>query len=593
MSSVWKQVEPLLLNAQHPSQYIGGEVNSIVKAHSSVRLKLLLAFPDTYKIGMSHLGIQILYGIINKKPDMLAERVFTPWNDMEKVLKENNIPLYSLETHTPIKEFDIIGFSLQHELCYTNTLNMLHLGGIPLKSAERSIEDPLVIAGGPAVFNPEPMSDFIDIFVIGDGEEILPQLCDEFLMLKKIGMKNRYDMIRMIVKRVPALYAPCLYDVTYNLDGTVASIKPKHEDVPPTVKKSVLEDLDNAFYPTNPVIPFAEAVHDRINLEIMRGCPHSCRFCISNTIKSPVRYRSVETLVNLAEETYKSTGYDEISLLSLSSGDYPWLPELLTRLNARFRARKVSISLPSLHIDEQLRSLPAIMSSVRKEGITMAPEAGSARLRRIIDKPIEDEDLFEAIKSAYKSGWNLIKLYFMIGLPGEIEEDIKGLCEMINKASLMGKEAGGSAGNVNVTISPFTPKPHTAFQWVAMDSIETIQSKQQLIRNLVRSNKIKLKFHNGTRNVLEGAMSRGDRKLGKVILTAWESGCRFDSWDEAFNFALWQEAFNKNGLSMDDYARRPRKPDEILPWSVIESGTSHQKLLQEYEDAMGVTPTQM
>lgn len=585
MSSVWKQLEPLLLKVRQPSVYLGNEINAIAKSHSEVDLKFAFAFPDTYEIGMSHLGLQILYGILNEKPNIAAERAFAPWLDMEKTLREHHIPLFSLETHTPLKEFDIIGFSLQHELCYTNVLNMLDLAGIPLKREERNISDPIIIAGGPAVFNPEPLSDFVDIFVIGDGEEKIVELCNEFIKLKNTKINDRYALIKELIKKVECLYAPCLYEVAYHVDGVIASIKPKEKGIPEVIHKAVVENLDDAYYPVKPIVPFAEPIHDRINLEIMRGCPHSCRFCVSSVIKSPLRYRSVERLINLADELYQNTGYDEISLLSLSSGNYPWLPELLTRLNARFKSRGVGISLPSLYIDEQLKLLPDVLHAVRKSGLTIAPETGRDSLRQIIDKPIDDNNLFAAIKSAYQNGWKLIKLYFIIGLPGETEEDIYAISEMINKASNMGREIIGHPGNVNVTISPFTPKPHTPFQWVQMDSLDVLREKQQIIRERVTARGVKLKFHKCERSVLEGMFARGDRKLGQLILNAWQSGCRFDSWDETFDFTRWMQVVEKSGTNPDFYTRRQRAVNEILPWSHISSGVSPEVILKERNDA--------
>jgi radical SAM superfamily enzyme YgiQ (UPF0313 family) len=422
--------------------------------------------------------------------------------------------------------------------------------------------------------------------VVGDGEEKVVELADSFIRLKKAKVQDRYTLIKELVKNVSCLYAPCLFEVTYHSDGVIAGIKPKEKGIPEVISKAVVENLDDAYYPVKPVIPFAEAIHDRINLEIMRGCPHSCRFCISSVIKSPLRYRSVERLISLADEIYQNTGYDEISLLSLSSGNYPWLPELLTRLNARFKSKRVSVSLPSLYIDEQLKLLPDVLHSVRKSGLTIAPETGRESLRQIIDKPIDDNNLFEAIKSAYQNGWNLIKLYFIIGLPGETEEDIYAISEMINKASNISRDIVGCPGNVNVTVSPFTPKPHTPFQWVEMDSIETFRAKQRIIKERVTARGVKLKFHKCERNVLEGMFARGDRRLGKVIINAWQAGCKFDSWDETFDFTKWMQVIEKSGINPDFYTRRKRAIGEILPWSHINCGISQDVLLRERNDAV-------
>lgn len=599
MNSVWNKLESVLLQARNPSQYIGGEQNSVVKDPDKVDVRFGLAFPDTYAIGMSHWGLQVLYHILNLRPDTYAERIFAPWIDMEAVMRANNIPLFSLETHSPVRDFDIIGFSLQHELCYTNVLNMLDLAGIPLKSAERTDDDPLIIAGGPAVFNPEPMADFIDIFVVGDGEDKIIEFVEAFKTLRAQGLK-RAELIRKLVTSVTCLYAPSLYEASYNSladgeaspsggDGTLMSLKPRYADVPTRIPKATVADLDKAPVPEKPIIPFGEAIHDRINIEIMRGCPHACRFCVSSVLKSPLRLRSLDSALKLAEATYQNTGYDEISLLSLSSGDYPQLDELIFRLNARFKSRKVSISLPSLHIGENLKRLPEVINAVRKSGFTIAPEVGRDSLRAIINKNVDDEDLYQAIKSAYQQGWRQIKLYFMIGLPGEQDDDIQAIIAMARQASILGKEATGRYGTVNITISPFVPKPHTPFQWSRMLPVVEIRRKQEMLRyGLSRMRNINLKFHKPERSYLEGVFSRGDRRLGAALMAAWQSGCKFDAWEEAFDFGKWQAVLDKlpqvNGQPMSDfYALRERTETEALPWAHIESGFTREQLMEEWQ----------
>ncbi|MFH1226409.1 MAG: TIGR03960 family B12-binding radical SAM protein [Planctomycetota bacterium] len=588
MNSVWNKLEPVLLQAHKPSQYIGGEQNSAVKDPDKVEVRFGLAFPDTYAIGMSHWGLQVLYHILNLRPDTYAERIFAPWSDMEAVMRQNNIPLFSLETHSPARDLDIIGFSLQHELAYTNVLNMLDLAGIPLKSAERTENDPLIIAGGPAVFNPEPMADFIDIFVIGDGEDKIVELVDAFKALKAQKL-TRAELIRKLASSVTCLYAPALYEVSYNPDGTLSSIKPKYPDIPARITKATVADLDQAPVPEKPVIPFGEAIHDRINIEIMRGCPHACRFCVSSVIKSPLRVRSIDSALKLAEATYQNTGYDEISLLSLSSGDYPDLDELIFRLNARFKSRKVSVSLPSLHISENLKRLPEVINAVRKSGFTIAPEVGQNSLRTIINKDVDDQDLYQAIKSAYQQGWRQIKLYFMLGLPGETDDDIQAIITMARQATILGKEATGRYGAVNITISPFVPKPHTPFQWSRMVPVAEIKRKQEILRHgLSRMRNINLKFHKPERSYLEGVFSRGDRRLGAALLAARQTGCRFDAWEETFNFGKWQAVLDKlppvNGQPMADfYALRERPESETLPWSHIETGFTKKQMLSEWQ----------
>lgn len=588
MSTYWPKIEKILLQIQNPSQYIGGEVNSVVKDHAATGLKFALAFPDTYRIGMSHLGLKILYGVLNAQDNILAERVFTPWFDMESLMRQEKIPLCTLETHTPVKNFDVVGFSIQHELCYTNVLNMLDLAGIPLRSVDRQKDDPLIIAGGPGAFTPEPMADFIDIFIVGDGEEKIVTLAQELQALKKEPNLSRSEIIKQLVMKIPSLYAPALYAVSYNDDNTIREIKPTEPGIPEQIPKAAVEDLDKAFYPVKPVVPFAEAVHDRINLEIMRGCPHACRFCQSGIIKAPIRYRSVIELVKLAEEIYRNTGYDEISLLSLSSGDYPWLDELLLRLTARFKMKKVGISLPSLRVDDRLKKLPAILKAVRKAGLTLAPETGRDFLRNVINKNIIDEDLLASVRAAYQQGWQLIKLYFMVGLPRETNEDIDAIAQIIKKISMIGKEVNNRPGQINVSISPFVPKPHTPFQWEAMDSLETIRAKQSALRGLIRSKQVRLKFHQPDRSWLEGVFSRGDRRLGPVLLAAHQAGCKFDSWDEIFDLAKWLKVFKECNVDPTFY-RRARGTDEVLPWDHISGGISKEHLLKDRTESLAVT----
>ncbi|MFA5794732.1 MAG: TIGR03960 family B12-binding radical SAM protein [Candidatus Brocadiia bacterium] len=599
MNSVWNKLEPVLLQAHKTSQYIGGEQNSAVKDPDKVDIRFGLAFPDTYAIGMSHWGLQVLYHILNLRPDTYAERIFAPWIDMETVMRREKIPLFSLETHSPAGDFDIIGFSLQHELSYTNVLNMLDLAGIPLKSAERTEDHPLIIAGGPSVFNPEPMADFIDIFVIGDGEDKITEFVNAFKALKAQKLK-RAELIRRLASSITCLYAPSLYEVTYNIDGTIKEFKPRYPDVPAGIPKAIVADLDQAPVPEKPVIPFGEAIHDRINIEIMRGCPHSCRFCVSSVLKSPLRVRSLDSALKLAEATYQNTGYDEISLLSLSSGDYPNLDELIFRLNARFKSRKVSVSLPSLHISENLKRLPEVINAVRKSGFTIAPEVGQDSLRAVINKNVDDEDLYQAIKSAYQQGWRQIKLYFMIGLPGETDDDIQAIVNMARQASFLGKEATGRYGAVNITISPFVPKPHTPFQWSRMIPVAEIRRKQELIRyGLSRMRNINLKFHKPERSYLEGVFSRGDRRLGGLLMDAWQAGCKFDAWEEAFSFSRWQAVLDKltpvNGQppfgdahlpAADFYALRERTETETLPWAHIESGFTKEQMLEDWHECL-------
>ncbi|HLD36403.1 MAG TPA: TIGR03960 family B12-binding radical SAM protein [Planctomycetota bacterium] len=584
-NNLWPQIESVLLQITNPSQYTGNEFNSVTKDHNSVDVRIALAFPDKYQIGMSHWGLQVLYGLVNSRTDALAERAFAPQLDMEQMMRTKGIPLFTLESHTAVKDFDIFALSLQYELVYTNVLNMLDLAGIPLERTKRDESHPLVMAGGPSVFNPEPMADFIDIFVIGDGEEVLIKIVDEFKKCKQQKL-GRAETIKRLAQNVPSVYAPSLHEVTYNPDQTIKAITPFT-----VIPKATVANMDDAFYPLAPIVPFGDAIHNRINLEIMRGCPHSCRFCVSSVIKSPLRFRSVPKLMELAEAIYKNTGYDEISLLSLSSGDHPDIDELILRLTSRFKSKRVGLSLPSLRVDERLMTLPAVLNAVRKSGFTMAPEAGTDRLRAIISKDIKDQDLYAAVRAAYKNGWRLVKLYFMVGLPGETMDDIKAIVEVIYQASQIGREFNRQPGNVNVTISPFVPKPHTPFQWSEMNSMETLREKQAFLRDQLRSRHIKVKFHPPERSFIESIFSRGDRRLGRLLVNAFKQGCKFDAWDEHFDFSKWQKAFDEtkkeNGFDPGFYALRKRDISEVLPWDMIDGGLSKEHLKQ---DMASVTP---
>lgn len=587
MTSVWSQLEPLLYRVNSPSQYIGCELNSIVKDHRTVDVTLCLAFPDTYKIGMSYLGFQILYGTVNERSDALCERTFAPWVDMEKEMRKAGVPLFSLETHTPLSEFDVIGFSLQHEMGYTNVLNMLDLGGIPVRSRDRRDDDPLIVAGGPTATEPEPLAEFVDLFVIGEGEDFIHQLLD---LVKELRGMPRRQRLAEIVKRLDGVYAPALYDVRYHLDGTIAAIAPNEPGVPERVKKVTTRTLDEAFYPIKPVVPFGEVVFERIDLEVMRGCPHRCRFCQSVVLKNRLRIRGVERLVELAEEVYRNTGYDDIGLTSLSTGDYPHLDELAIRLNARFKSKRVGISFPSLRIDENTKKIPAIMAGVRKAGFTLAPEAGSTRMRSVIRKNITNQNLFNAVRAAAEHGWRLVKLYFLIGIPGETMADYDETADLLDAVSRIGREIGGDLLQVNATLSPHVPKPHTPYQWEAARPIGWNEEIANHIRNRVRRNqKIRIKLHDPHRNYVEACFSRGDRRTGEVIFNAWKRGCRFDAWDEHFYFGYWMDAFKEAGLDPDFYALRERRFEEVLPWDHIDVGVSktslHAERTKSYQDA--------
>jgi len=556
----------LLMQVQKPARYIGGEWNMVRKEWTTDKVKVLLAFPEVYEVGMSYLGLKILYGILNKRDDCLCERVFSPWADFEEILRKNKLDLFSLESRKALKEFDIIGISLAYELNYTNALNILDLGGVPVKSSDRGEDDPIVIAGGPACYNPEPMSEFIDAFVIGDGEEAVSELIDVFKM-----NLARKELLRELAK-IPGVYVPSLYEAVYNDDGTIKSFLPKEKELPLKIEKRVVKDLDNAFYPTDQLVPYIQIVHDRIMLEIMRGCKHACKFCQAGTTYRPRRERSKEAILKIAIEAYAKTGYEEITLLSLSSGDHSHIRELIEELNNEFKEKGVSVSVPSLRIEDILSKLPALISQVKKSGLTFAPEAGSECLRKIISKNIDIEKLMEALRESYKSGWRRVKLYFMIGLPTEKEEDLENIVKLLYRVSNLKREIDGKDAQVTASINAFIPKPHTPFQWEPMETIDVLSGKKNFLRDSVKSRMIEIDFNSFHMGYLEAVFARGDRRLCAVVYEAWKRGARFDGWKERFNLNLWIGSFKDNGLDPDFYAARRRSPDEVLPWSFIDIG---------------------
>lgn len=577
--SLFSRIEPILPLVTTPAQYIGGEVNSIVKDHAKARVTVALAFPDTYKIGMSHLGLQILYGLLNREPSIAAERVFAPWSDMEARMRAAGVPLFSMETKTPVRAFDILGFSLQYELSFTNVINMLDLAGIPLRTADRGPRDPLVIAGGSCAFAPEPIAEFLDLCILGDGEDRILDLANAVAELRG-KFQNRRDYLRELVKRIPNVYAPSLYDVEYAPDGRLASTLPNCDEAPLFVHRAQVSDFENSFFPTRPIVPAIECVHERINLEVMRGCPHACRFCQAGMIKLPVRARSVETLVKYALETYRGTGYDEIALTSLSTADYPHLEELVARLKQEFDGRKVGISLPSLRVNERIRNIPGILNTIRKAGFTMAPEAGTERMRKVIHKLIKDEDLYAAATAAYREGWDVIKVYYMIGLPHETDADIDATCEAIIKTSQCARASTNRDGELNVTVSPFVPKAHTPFQWEAMATAQRFKDIRQRMHSKIRSRKIHLKVHDPERAYIEGVVSRGDRRLAPVLVEAVKSGCTFDAWDERFDYRRWLDVFARCGVDPDAHNFRERGEDEVFSWDHLDGGPPKRTLLR-------------
>jgi len=570
-----------------PARYIGMEINSIVKDFNNVDVKFAFAFPDIYEVGMSHLGLHILYNLLNEKEYIACERVFAPWVDMEEEMKKEEIPLFTLENREPIGNFDFVGFTLQYEMSYTNIVNMLHLGNIPILSKDREEEDPFIIAGGPCAYNPEPIADIIDFFVIGEGEEVILEILEKYREFKKTS-GTKLDFLKE-VSQIQGVYVPRFYEIHYNKDNTIKEMVPILEDVPKTIEKRIVKDLDKVYFPEKLIIPYIETVHDRIPLEIFRGCTRGCRFCQAGIIYRPVREKSPEKLLDLAKKLVEETGYENISLTSLSSCDYSQLELLISQLIDRYEEDKIGVSLPSLRLDSFSIDILKEIEKVRKTGLTFAPEAGSQRLRDVINKGIDEKDLTTAVSYAFKEGWSTVKLYFMIGLPTETDEDVLGIKELGYKVKdmffILPKEE--RRGNLKITLSTscFVPKPFTPFQWVGQDSIDEFYRKINLLRNSIRDRKIVYNYHDPKLSYLEAVVARGDRKVGKAIIKAWEKGCKFDGWSEKFNYDLWIEAFEETGINGDFYALRERDMEEVLPWDFINIGVSKKYLIKEYEKA--------
>ncbi|MGO9599328.1 MAG: TIGR03960 family B12-binding radical SAM protein [Isosphaeraceae bacterium] len=560
-------ISHVLPRVRTPAQYTGGELNSVVKDHRLVLGTVCLAFPDTYALGMSHHGLQVLYSLMNAR-DWACERVFAPLPDFEAGLKEQNLPLYSLETFTPLHRFDVLGFSLQYEVCYTNVLTMLDLGRIALHACDRGPDDTLVIAGGPGSQNPELLAPFVDLFVIGDGEPSLPVVCDHWRELKGSGL-SRSEKLARIASSVPWAYVPRFYEPIYSDDGTIAEIRVLRDDVPASVRPCVIDDLEGTPLPSRPIVPFVETAHDRIAIEIMRGCPWQCRFCQSTVIKRPLRYRTVETIVQAALESYQNTGYDEISLLSLSTSDYPHFEELVSRMSEVFTPLGVKISLPSLRITETLKKIPALLQEGRRSGLTLAPEVARDDMRDQIRKPINNDDLYEGCAEAFRRGWRKVKLYFMCGLPGERQNDLDGIIEMSETIARIGKEVTGRYAEVTASVSNFVPKPHTPYQWNGMKPREYFQWAHRYLRSRVRLRSVSVKVHDIDRSMLEGILTRGDRRVAMALEEAWRRGARLDAWSEHFKAALWWRTFEDLGIDVPFYSQRERPLEEVLPWDHI------------------------
>ena len=577
----------MLDQVQKPTRYTGGEMNTQLKPWDSAKLHFAFCFPDTYEVGMSHLGMKILYAAMNQQPDMLCERTFMPWVDMMDLMKQEKVPLFTLESRSPLSAFDVVGFTLQYEMSYSNILAMLELGGIPLLRENRREEDPIVVAGGPCAFNPEPLADFIDAFMVGDGEE-------QILDLNRVIMQGREEgASRMtILKRLCAIrgvYVPALYDVKYNEDGTIASMKPNCPEAPERVLKAIIPDLDKAFYPTEIPVPYMEIIHDRIMLEIMRGCTRGCRFCQAGILYRPVRERSLEHLVELAQQLENTTGYEEISLSSLSSGDYTCLAELIRELIRHLDEKHVSISLPSLRLDSVLKDSLEATQKEKKTSLTFAPEAGTQRLRDVINKGVTEEDLMSKVSDAFHGGWSSVKLYFMMGLPTETTEDLDGIADLAKKVvdAYFTVPRGERAKGLRVVCSAsvFVPKPFTPFQWEPQDTQEMVREKQSHLREKLHIKGVTFNYHESDLSYLEACFARGDRRMGQVLLRAYQKGCMLDGWTELFKYDMWREAFAELGIDPAFYAYRRREKDEIMPWDVIDCGVTKEFLWREKEKA--------
>lgn len=581
------QLEPLLLKVQKPIRYVGGEFNSVVKDKKNIRTRMALCFPDNYEIGMSHLGLKILYSLINAREDCWAERVYAPWPDMEALMRENHIPLYGLESLDPLREFDFLGFSLQYELSYTNILNMLDLAGIDPLAENRTNDDPVIFAGGPCAMNAEPLCDFFDCFQLGEGEEIMLEMIDLYQKHRASGKWDKKAFLKDAA-RIPGMYVPSLYDVTYHEDGTIAAVTPK-DGAPATITKRIVKDFDKVFYPDTFIVPYTEVVHDRAVLEVMRGCIRGCRFCQAGFIYRPIRAKKPDTLCSQGKALCESTGYEEMSLASLSTSDHPQVEELLDKIIDYTQEEHINLSLPSLRVDNFSKELLEKVSKVRKSGLTFAPEAGTQRLRDVINKGVTEEEIMRTSRIAFEGGYTSVKLYFMLGLPFETMDDVLGITALgqrvVDLYYSLPTKPKGKAVNVSISVSTFVPKPFTPFQWAAQDTYDEIVEKQHALTHSVTTRKISLAWHEVRTSVLEGVIARGDRRLGKAIYNAWKMGCKFDSWEEFFDFDKWVKAIADAGLTMEFYASRQRTPDEIFPWDHIDVGVSKAFLRREYEKA--------
>ncbi len=584
--------DKILLSIEKPARYIGNEVNSVVKDPTQVDIRFAMCFPDVYEIGMSHLGIQILYDMFNKREDVYCERVYSPWLDLDKIMREENVPLFALESQDPIKDFDFLGITLQYEMCYSNVLQILDLSQIPLYAKDRGEEYPIVIGGGPCTYNPEPLADFFDLFYIGEGENSYGLLLDLYKENKVQG-GSRFDFLEKATS-VPGIYVPMFYDVVYNEDGTISSFKPNNNSAPDKIKKVIELDVSNTYYPEKPIVPFIKATQDRVVLEILRGCIRGCRFCQAGMVYRPVRERSLEFLKDLAYKMLKNTGHEEISLSSLSSSDYTELKELVTFLIEEFKGKGVNISLPSLRIDEFSLDVMSKVQDVRKSSLTFAPEAGSQRLRDVINKGLTEEAILNGASEAFHGGWNRVKLYFMLGLPTETIEDMEEIAVLSDKIARVyyeeiPKEERNGKVQVTASTSFFIPKPFTPFQWAKMYTKEDYLNKARTVnakmKEMLNWKSLKYNWHEADVTIIEGVLARGDRRLSKALVRAYEKGCFYDAWTECFHNDKWLEAFEETGIDVAFYTTRERDLEDILPWDFIDIGVTKQFLQRELKRA--------
>ncbi len=586
-------IDEILMQVEKPARYIGNEINMVVKEPKDVDIRFAFCFPDSYEVGMSYVGLQILYFFMNRREDVYCERVFAPWHDMEAKMRENNIELFTLETGTSVKKFDFVGFTLQYEMTYTNIINMLNLGNIPIWSKDRTEEDPIIIAGGPCAYNPEPLADIIDIFYIGEGEVKYDEFFDLYKKIKKQGGTKEDFYIELL--KMEGIYIPKFYDVEYKENGEIKQFKPLREDAPKKIKKVIVKDMDNVFYPDKQLVPLIDIVHDRVNLEVFRGCIRGCRFCQAGYVYRPVREKSADAILDKSKTLVETSGHEEVSLTSLSTADYREFRKLAEGLLEQFKDEKVNIALPSLRIDAFSLDLMQKVQGVRKSSLTFAPEAGTQRLRDVINKGITEEEILRGSSLAFEGGWDRVKLYFMVGLPTEKDEDVKGIAKLasdiVDKFYELPKEKRNRGVSVTVSSSCFVPKAFTPFQWSAQNTCDEFLRKQYLLKDSNERKQVKVNYHEPTVSSIEGILARGDRKVAKLIVQAWQNGAKFDGWTESFKYDAWLKALEQTGLSREFYANRERSYDEILPWDHISIGVSKRFFIEEMEKAKNETVT--